>query len=249
MIEKTLSERSVYFYQLPRELQLSFGADTNQLSPVRPITRSYLPMVFQILPPKTKVDTTSALNYNTGLESAQHNPNFKGSRLSSSDMIFQSMSDLQFTLDTLKFIQPLVLYINPSDLTRSMTKKVQEQFAGYGHIVEHYGDDQDKLSANGKIGAFYTDKTGVTRYYRRNSASYQQLMYLLTIYRNNGYIYEADDKSRISLVGSVQITYDTETWIGHFDSLSITESADAPFTLEYSFEFTAKEYSNDPSLT
>ncbi len=73
-------------------------------------------------------------------------------------------------------------------------------------------------------------------------------MQIYLMYRNNGYIYEVLDPRGIGLVGRVQITFDTEMWIGHFDSFRMVESADNPYTMEYGFEFTVREYSNDEGL-
>jgi len=250
--EKSLTQRFVDLIQVPGVMEVSYAGDvsrTGNVEPVRPSSKSYLPMTIELLPPKIELDINGAFNQNAELERSQSDVGFVGDNLVSSDGFFEMAEDIQFTLQTLDFIEPLMLYINPTDLTRTFGRRVQEQMAGHGHIEEHWGEEQDKLSCNGKIGATYTNKTGLTRYFRRNSASYQQLMHLFTIYRNNGYLFEVTDTNRISLVGAVQITYDTETWIGHFDTFSMSENADNPYTMEYSFEFTVREYFNDTSLS
>lgn len=252
MPEKSLSERFVNLIQVPREQEISFEGDLANdglVEPVRPSSKTYMPMSIELLPPKVEPDVVAAFAQNAELERSQSNTGFVGDNLVSSDGFFEMMDDIDLVFKTIAFLEPLVLYINPQDLTRTWGRRVQSQFSGHGHVTEHWGEEQDKLSCTGKIGATYTNKTGLTRYFRRNSASYQQLMHLYTIYRNNGYLYEVLDTSRISLVGAVQLTYDTETWIGHFDSFTMNENADNPYTLEYSFEFTAREYYNDTSLS
>jgi len=245
--EKSLSERFVDLIQVPHDLDNSFEGDltadlADQYKPVKGSIQAYLPMAFELMPPTIPFDADGALAQNTSLERAQLDVNFVGENLVSSNGFFETMDDFDLTLQALDFMEPLTLYVNPSDLTRAKAKAVQEQFGGQGHIVEFSGDLQDTLSCNGKIGATYTSQTGVTRYFRRNSASYQQLMQLYIFYRNNGYLYEVLDARRISLVGAIKITYGVETWIGQFDSFTMTENADNPYTMEYSFEFTAREY-------
>jgi len=248
-IEKGLVERNANLYQVPEEVDFRFDGDTN-IRPVRPNSVTYLPMRFEILGPKIDVDLEAIQAYNLTLFQNQANdPNAVGETLSSAGSLLDEAELISGVIDNLNEVPPLVLYINPTEITRTFAKHTTEQLGGNGHIIEHWGDEQDRLSASGKIGAYYTDKTGLSRYFRRNSASFQQLMQLYIMYRNNGYIYEVYDARRISLVGRVQISYDTETWIGHFDSFQMTENADNPFTMEYSFDFTVREYYNNVNLT
>jgi hypothetical protein len=250
--EKSLSERFINLIQVPSEIKPEFHGDVTGTGLVEPVKGSgkipYLPMEFSLLKPKIDIDIESLQQVNLALEAAALESGFVGSDLVTSDNLIETAENYLFVFDTLDFVPPLVLYINPNDLTRSYTKRSNSQFTGGGHVTEHWGDDQEKLSASGKIGGAYTNKTGLTTYFRRNAASYQQLMQLYLMYRNNGYIYEVLDPRRIGLVGRVQITYDTETWIGHFDNFSMTENAENPYTMEYSFEFTVREYYNDDGL-
>lgn len=261
-IEKGLTERFVNLYQIPEELTLNFQGDIvgvtknpnhfglpftaekdQQVQPVRPIARTYMPMIITLLQPKIPINLDGLRARNQQLTS-----DIGDEVTLLSGELTEKAEDFQLVIETIKNAPPLIFYINPNDLSRTFQRRYTEQFGGNGHIIEHWGEEQDKLTASGKIGATYTTKTGLARYFRRNSASYQQLMQLYLLYRNNGYIYEVADLRRISLVGRVQITYDTETWIGHFDSFSMNENAESPFTMEYSFEFTAREYFNDESL-
>jgi len=117
--------------------------------------------------------------------------------------------------------------------------------------------------------------SGLNRYHRSKSLSFKNLYKLLYIFRNNGAIFQNTTKeqsqnklisqsgypyitnrvgqvvenanNRIDRVGDVYMNYDQTTYIGAFDSFSIKESADAPYTLEYSFQFsvqrtTTKDY-------
>ena len=245
--EKSLSEQFVNLLQVPSEVRPNFAGDTG-IEPVKGSRVAYLPMQIELLKPKIGIDLEALQTANLNLASMAQKNNYVGSDMVTSDNLIDVAENYLTTFDTLDFVPPLSFYINPSDLTRTFTKRSNSQFGGNGHIIEHWGNDQDKLSANGKLGAFYTSKTGLSRYFRRDSASFQQLMHLYLIYRNNGYIFESLDPRRIALVGRVQITFDTETWVGHFDSFSMTENADNPYTMDYAFEFTVREYYNDESL-
>jgi hypothetical protein len=134
-------------------------------------------------------------------------------------------------------------------------------FTREGPIIEHWGEQQDKLSLSGKLAAFVAIDTqpsddsnnlgggpGLTRVARQYSASYQNFLSLYLLYRNNGGLYVntlADTMknnllSRLSLLGSIYIYYDNTLYIGSFDSFNITEADTTPYSLEYSIEFTVR---------
>jgi len=148
-----------------------------------------------------------------------------------------------------QIIPPLVLLVNPSDMTVTARKAVEPRLAKGGWVVEHWGEELDTLSVSGRTGAFvvgnlFESRSGLTRIYARNSAAYQNLMALYLIYKNNGYNYETHyDRRRINSVGTVNITYDWTTYKGSFRSFSITEDANSPFQFSYNFEFVVREWS------
>lgn len=139
-------------------------------------------------------------------------------------------------------LPPLLMYINPTSFDISYDHVTTESKTREGHIVEHWGLEQHSIDCSGKVGAFYADKGngrgGLTNANKRESAAYQSFMNLFMIYRQNGYIYNTQD--RISTVGSVRILYDNKMYVGSFDEFSISESEDQPFTLEYDFTFTVR---------
>lgn len=107
---------------------------------------------------------------------------------------------------------------------------------------------------------------GLNRYNRSKSLSFKNLYKLLYIYRNNGAIYQntvrdkkenkliqrsgypyinkraplvlENPKNRMDRIGDVFIQYDNTEYLGAFDSFSITEDANSPYTLSYKFQFT-----------
>lgn len=256
-VQQGLTEQGVNLYQTPRELELNFegdiAGDTQGLDILRPVDGTarvdYLPMTIELLPPKVSVNLDRLQQDNLEFQQLANDPVSAGEAPVLADGILESAQNYLLTIQALEFLPALVLYINPNDFTRNHQRKVNSQFAGQGHITEHWGEEQKSLSASGRIGAAYTDKTGLTRYFRRNAASYQQLMHLYTMYRNNGYLYETVDINRIGLVGRVQLSYDSDIWVGHFDSFSMSEAADNPHTMEYSFEFTAREYTRNSTIS
>lgn len=165
-------------------------------------------------------------------------------------------------LDIMRTTPPLRLLVNPTSFKISSEKVVSDgNFTREGPIIEHWGEQQDKMSISGKIAAFFAIDTlpsssaenlgggpGLTRVARQYSASYQNFLSLYLLYRNNGGLFVntlADTHqnnllSRLLLVGSIYIYYDNTLYIGSFDSFNITENDSAPYTLEYSIEFTVR---------
>lgn len=150
-------------------------------------------------------------------------------------------------IQAIKDLPPLVMYINPAELSTSYNHLISDGNKGRdGYIVEHWGLDQPLLSASGSIGGTYVTGTnsrgkgmgGITRTLRRGSAAYQSFMTLYQTYRNNAYIFNLDQK--ISLLGTVQIYYGDTIYTGSFNSFSIQESEDKPFDLNYAFQFSVR---------
>jgi hypothetical protein len=164
----------------------------------------------------------------------------------------------QMALDTIKNTPPLQLLVNPQSFKLSSEKIISDGgFTREGPIIEHWGEQQDKLEASGKLAAFMAIDAnppaangptgggpGLTRVARNYSASYQNFLSLYLLYRNNGGLYvkglEDNLLTRLSLVGSIYIYYDSVLYIGSFDSFSITETDSNPYSLEYSFQFTVR---------
>jgi len=112
---------------------------------------------------------------------------------------------------------------------------------------------------------------GLNRYSRSKSLSFKNIYKLLYIFRNNGCIFQNSEKgeednrliqsrgypkidkripkilenvkNRIDRVGDVYLEYDLTTYLGSFDNFSMTEDANSPYTLEYSFQFTVQRTS------
>jgi hypothetical protein len=147
-------------------------------------------------------------------------------------------------------LPPLFMYLNPNEFNISYEHVISDGNKGrQGYIIEHWGLQQPKINASGKIGATYIHARdglgraagGLTTSLRRESASYQNFMNLFRVYKNNAYIYTSSPSSpRISVMGSVKLFYDDTIYTGSFDTFSISESDTEPHTLNYNFSFTVR---------
>lgn len=156
----------------------------------------------------------------------------------------QAIAEAQNAIRGMANTPPLRLLVNPQSFSIKGAKIVSDgNWSRRGPIIEHWGNEQDVISASGKVAAFYTLQTGLTRTARQFSESWRNLQSLYLLYKNNGGIYLPDpfDPSgqtrRLTYVGSIYIYYDGILYIGSFASFNITEDEGTPFTVEYSFEF------------
>lgn len=173
-------------------------------------------------------------------------------------------------LDQMANTPPLRLLVNPRSFKIDAEKVISDgNFTRRGPLVEHWGDGQDKLEGSGKVAGFYAiDATnpvgpGLNRSARSYSKSYQNLLSLWLLYRNNGGLHVWDTtgtdqfgnyQARLSMLGSIYIFYDGVMYVGSFDSFNLTETETASFSLEYSFTFTVRAWflldrAPDPKLT
>lgn len=166
-------------------------------------------------------------------------------------------------------VPPLVLLINPNDMTINYAKKQNHtERTRYGYIYQEWGEELVTLSFTGTIGAFYagasttqgtnygsfdqdnpmaqtTSPTGNQEASRKYSASYQNLMNLMNVYLNNGYIRDRANSSPLKpslahhMIGSILICYDGFQYEGHFDKFEFKyEEKSNRGGLTYSFDFT-----------
>ena len=178
----------------------------------------------------------------------------------------------QLGLEKMARTPPLRMLVNPKSFSVRGEKITSDgNWGRNGPIIEHWGDNQDKISGSGTVSGFYalagavpgsdsgSNGPGLTRTARNFSSSYQNFMSLYLLYRNNAGLYLPDDtqpdkRLNLSLVGSVYLYYDNIIYIGSFDTFNITEDDTKPFSLDYSFEFTVRaafllDRPNEPGFT
>jgi len=171
----------------------------------------------------------------------------------------QEQEETARRLEEMKNTPPLRMLVNPASFKNSSEKIISDGgWTRNGPVIEHWGDNQDKIEASGKIAGFFAidannprpdaagEAPGLTRVARNFSASYHNFLSLWLLYRNNASLHIGSkreggkDWNRISMVGSMYIYYDDILYIGSFDSFNITETDDKPYTLEYNFSFTVR---------
>lgn len=171
----------------------------------------------------------------------------------------QSAEEIAIQLDTILKAPPITFYINPVSFAITYTKKHQfTERTRFGFIYQAWGEDQPKISISGRIGSFVSGQgnsrvavpTGHQFGSKLDSASFQQLMALLTLYKNNGYIYDVLGKSNAHhMVGCIAIEYDGYTYFGHIESFEWGyEENNVAGGINYSFQFTvSRMYDNKDS--
>jgi hypothetical protein len=145
----------------------------------------------------------------------------------------------------------ITLLINPSTVNHGKTSSVQASYTRSGFVTQLWGPNQDLLTSTGTTAAFMVEGTGLTSVSRTRSFAYKNFLALLYAYRNNGY--NLIDPSAlkpaltrvINMVSGIEISYDNQIFMGHFNNFTIDESADKPFLFNYNFEFVASSLSND----
>lgn len=156
----------------------------------------------------------------------------------------QAIAEAQIVLEGMRRVPPLRLLVNPMQFAVKGSKIVSDgNWSRRGPIIEHWGDQQDVISASGKVAGFYTLQTGLTRAARQFSESWRNFQSLYLLYKNNGGAYLQDPfdpngrDRRLTYVGSIYIYYDNILYIGSFSSFNITEDQQTPHTVDYNFEF------------
>ena len=148
----------------------------------------------------------------------------------------------------------LYLHVNPSNFERPLRKIVSREMTKNAWVEFHGGDDLDMITCSGASGGFfipgrgfvgmnepfYTPGTGAYTYVNRNeSQGYQELMSMISLFRSNANTY--DDRGLVYEAGFVILNYDGNQFAGQFETLTITESAEKPFHMEYSFTFLVEQ--------
>jgi hypothetical protein len=157
---------------------------------------------------------------------------------------------LQNQVAAAKSIPALYMLISPQTFSRSYEHSIDTPKGRRNHIVHMWLEKPMTISCKGVTAAQYIMNSagtgGLTHQKRVHSLSYRNLMSLVRTYKNNGYLFSGkenfgDRNDHVRLIGmSVYIYFDGHFYIGSFDDFSVTDSADKPYNLEYSFKFTVR---------
>lgn len=143
----------------------------------------------------------------------------------------------------------LLMMVNPSEFTRSFDASVDNSVKGRtGNIVHVWLEKPGAMTCSGvTAGQYVVDPEGnggLTGQLRVYSASYQNLLSLLSIYKTNGIIFSGSSgQPNVAQLGySVFIYYDNFIYVGSFDSFEIQDSDQKPNNMSYSFKFNVRYF-------
>ena len=155
--------------------------------------------------------------------------------------------DIAMQLSAILNTPPLVLLINPQNISLTYTKIQQYQDRSrHGYIFHSWGEDQPKMSVTARCGAFAAGGKGVQFASKQDSKAWQNLQSAFRFYKNNGYIYDTVGKSNAHLfVGALSIHYDGWVYYGNMESFSFAyEEQKQNGGIEFSMEFTVSAMSD-----
>ena len=144
------------------------------------------------------------------------------------------------------------MLINPETWNHSKNNSTQAIYARNGWVITPWGPNQDTISSTGRTAAFMLPAFGMSNIGSEMSFGYLNFLALLSTYKNNGYEYAdftAGDLEPNSLpttrsftrvinkIRGVQISYDNNIYMGHFNNFTLDEDESFPFLYNYNFEF------------
>ena len=141
------------------------------------------------------------------------------------------------------------LIVNPRSISISLAKSFSTAFARAGWTVSHNYTEYPTITMVGSTGAFYFQVRlgevegpgGITRGWRDWSGAYQNLLDMVGFFKQNATVRKGDDRGTIRRVMEVVLLYEGWTFVGSFQTLTINESAEKPFVLDYNIQFEAHE--------
>ena len=137
----------------------------------------------------------------------------------------------------------LVMHVNPRTMQLSYAKQTERTQTRGGFVEFHWGDAAEQISFEAATGGFmrlYTGLSNITggtgKQGRRETIAYDKYLDLLSLFHNNGAIYDA--LGNIVVQGYIKMTFDGGVHIGWFDgNFVVTESASTPYMFTMSANF------------
>jgi len=144
----------------------------------------------------------------------------------------------------------ITLLINPENLNHGKTNASQTAYTRGGWIPQLWGPNQDLITATGKSAMFMVSGEGAAELLKKYSFGFLNFMALVTAYKNNGYIMSDQTDPRKAtrvpdLVTGVELSYDGQIYMGHFNNFTLDDTADSPFTFSFNFEFVCSALSDE----
>ena len=159
-------------------------------------------------------------------------------------------------------VPPLILLINPTTFQVSYNKIAQfSERSRYGYIYQAWGEELTKVSFSCTIGAFTAGRSsssqtnvpsGVQFASKNDSASFQQLMAMMSFFQSGAYITDTVQNSLANqMIGNLAIEYDQNVYVGHMDSFNYSfDEEKQNGGLQFDIDFTAiKVYDQAQSVS
>jgi len=143
----------------------------------------------------------------------------------------------------------LMMLVNPEEFNRNYEAQVDPVKTRSGYVVNMWLEKPVQISAKGVTAGQYVFQAdgsgGLVHQNRIQSISYQNLMSLVGIFKNNGNIFTdgtfGPSNNGLPLISlSIYIYYDNHLYIGSFDDFSVTDDGNKPYNLSYSWKFTVR---------
>lgn len=155
----------------------------------------------------------------------------------------------------------MVLHVNPRTMQFQYSKKIERIQTMGGFVEQHWGDEPTQITFENTTGGFVRVFTGLTATTgpgpannrvrpnsaqatwrdgsRRDTIAYDKFLDFLALYYNNGAVF--DENGRIIYHGKIKCSFDGSSWIGYFESFSVSESAEKPYQFDLSASFIVDE--------
>lgn len=174
--------------------------------------------------------------------------------------VASQVAELRAQIEAVKRTPSLYMLVAPQSFNRSYEHSIDAPKGRRRHIVHMWLEKPMTITCKGVTAAQYIFDSagtgGLTSKNRVHSLSYANLMSLVRMYKNNGFLFTrtaGQDESRNGgvrqIAMSIFIYFDGHVYIGSFDDFSITDTADKPYNLEYSFKFTVRYDMEASSVT
>jgi len=150
----------------------------------------------------------------------------------------------------------LVLHVNPNNISFNYTRVSEAVQTLGGFIEQHWGNQPTTIEISGATGGFmraFTGLTGTTGVgpsnallpdsiqsidiggTRRETIAYDKFLDLVALFHNNGSFYSKN--GQIAFQGYIKMSFDGSDYYGWFENFSVTETAEKPYSFEYSTSF------------
>jgi len=140
-----------------------------------------------------------------------------------------------------RWVQQLVMLINPKTFERSSSKIITTQKTRGGWVMYHWGDDLDTLTAAGATASFILPYGGLASgsskplINRTVTVGYMNFLSLMELYRSNGLLW--NENGVPVRAGTIRLFYDCTYYNGYFESFNFQESDKIPYRFNVDFSF------------